>query len=432
MSRAKSVLTFVTGVPGVGKSWRESFYVVTEIIPELAEDSYIYTNLPLIKEVFVKHFKDESLYDRIVLIDNLEMERWRVSKSQKDPKKMLGPWSFFEGCKTSGSVFILDEIHELCNKKDNPRYRERWENFLATIRHLGFKSAEFLTQDEAAVAVEIKNRAGLKICLEDNESELDTFFKISMFDWYNLIAGHTRKYKKSFMECTYKKRGSGWTRKPMKEVRRYIDPLYFKFYDSFNHTSTTTEQGEAQKHEEKKPFEEHGLIGIYWWFLKRNCFNLGSRFVVLGLFMWITCFGGMALMIDQGIKSMVNAQKGMQKSNTKKKDSKKNTEVGGAGPMQKQNDSKKEAAARPGNDEMIAIVEDPETGAAVEVALPVALPVEIIPQIVMMTADYIMMDSGLVLEIGEDFRGSKLVRIDFKKRGVYTDDKVFHSINRTR
>ena len=148
--------------------------------------------------------------------------------------------------------------------------------------------------------------------------------------------------------------------------------------------------------------------------------------------MWITCFGGMALMIDQGIKSMVNAQKGMQKSNTKKKDSKKNTEVGGAGPMQKQNDSKKEAAARPGNDEMIAIVEDPETGAAVEVALPVALPVEIIPQIVMMTADYIMMDSGLVLEIGEDFRGSKLVRIDFKKRGVYTDDKVFHSINRTR
>jgi hypothetical protein len=421
MARSVSILNFLTGVPGVGKSWRAIWYLINEVIPELGENSKLYTNLPLNIPAFVEHFKDETLSERIVLIDNDEMRLWRESRKSKIEDQMLGPWTYFADRECSGAVFILDEIHELCNKKDPPKYREKWENFLATIRHRGFKFSEFLTQDEMAVATEIKNRAGIKVALEDNESELDGTFKIPLFDWYNLIACYTKKYKKSFLEKTYKKESSRWARKPMKEVRRYIDPEYFKFYDSFNHTSTTEEEGSKDKHEEIKPFEKLGFLKTHFWFFGRNFFSLFSRSAIAVFLVWLLLLGGLQTLMTKGVQSLTALSKPSQSTRQKSTPEK----------QEKILEYAKELEEEKKANEMVSEVkQDPLPNQHTNEInkLPLQAPEVVVKsplddiKIVMITNKYFMTADGLIHRVGDRIGEIQIMVIDYPKRGVLTSE----------
>ena len=412
MSRAKSVLTFVTGVPGVGKSYRQVYYLITEVIPEMSVDCKLYTNLPLNIDEISHHFKDSTLKERIVIIPDEEQKHWRDSKKVKGAEA-LGPWTYFRDKQTSGCILILDEIHELCINTDPQAHRDRWEEFLATVRHLGFMSVEFLTQAESEVARVIKSRAGIKVSLEDNESELDKFFKIPLYDWYNLNAKYTGTYKKSFLESTYKKKDGRWDRSPMKVIRRYIKPEYFKFYDSFNHTAGT--ETTADKHTEQKPYEKHSFIGMHLWFLKRNFIELIYKTtLVLGL-LWFAFGGGYQLIfnsfMDGVTKSMIkDDETGTHAS--KASESIDSTTSGSA-----QNTDNNDEASLESDSVDTAESEDIEDESSLD-------------KIVFISSSYIMTDKGKVLHVGDDFNGNKILKINYYKRGVLCSDTNFYTFDR--
>lgn len=430
MGRAKSVLTFVTGVPGVGKSYRQIYYIIKEIIPELREDAKIYTNLPLVKEKFVEYFEDESLNDRLVLISEEEQKGWRESKKIKGKADdVLGPWSYFRDKETSGCAFILDEIHELCRNTDPQAHKDRWEEFLATVRHLGFMSVEFLTQAEAEVARVIKSRAGIKVSLEDNESMLDKIFKIPLSDWYNLDAKYTGKYKKSYLESTYKKHDGRWSRKPMKSIRRYIDPKFFPFYDSYNHTAGT--ETTATKHEEIKPFQKHSFIGIHWWFIKRNFIELIYKGVLICFFFWFILLGGFQYCFTSFVSGLSGSL--MNSKNTDLTPEEIKTKQIENLEFAKEVESKRKNQEQELKKMDSKESEQKETVQNKEVFKTVVEPVKVKPllsKIVLITDHYIMTDDGKTLNVGDLFNKKKILKIDYIKRGIIDEDNNFTGFNR--
>ena len=473
MARAKSVLTFVTGVPGVGKSWRQVYYIIKEIIPDMPKDGILYTNLPLKKDEFASHFKDETLKERIVIISDEEQKLWRDSKkfksSSKDntvvvkiesslksssgvpsygasepdygestkafvceeseekeddkPSELLGPWSYFKGKKTSNCVLILDEIHELCRNTDPQFYKDQWEEFLATVRHLGFMSVEFLTQAEAEVARVIKSRAGVKVSLEDNESELDPFFKIPLSDWYNLKAKYVGKYTKTFLESTYKKKDGRWSRKALLEIRRSIDSFYFRFYDSFNHTVGTTS---TDKHEEKKPFQKHSFIGLHWWFIKRNCIALIYKLAICLFFLWVMS-GGYKTILSSFIGGMSKSAITQQTKKTVENDTDDSSNV-------RENMGKKENKESIKQVPKVEIIEKKLSPELLPEPVPEPVP-EPEPEpdpekIVFISGENIMTDLGRFLSVGDKINDKEILSIDFNKRGFYDEDNNFNSFAR--
>ncbi len=303
---------------------------------------------------------------------------------------------------------------------------------MATIRHLGFMSAEFLTQAEAEVARVIKSRAGVKVSLEDNESQLDKFFKIPLSDWYNLDAKYTGTYKKSFMERTYKKNDGRWNRTPMREIRRYIKPKYFGFYDSFNHTAGT--ETTASKHEEQKPFQKYSFWALHWWFIKRNFVELSYKLTLCGILFWFFILGGFNTCLNTfigGFKNSLSTKVQVHEDvNISNKKAEENLRF-----------SKELEAKNKKNNKQGLLKNEPlssnETGKNTKKNTKV-LPKEKPPEeatpeqekIVFLTKTYIMTDQGRTLQVGDKLNGKKIKLIDYKKRGVEDEDNNFIGFTR--
>ena len=299
-----AVITLTTGVPGCGKTYvRAARFIVDHFL--LDTDGHYYTNFPLnidaiINEVHSRQkilskfssffLKKPVIYDkqhyvkRLHIIPDYVLQAWRSHQS--------GPWEYFFSVDLKNAHIAIDEIHNFISKRDDSDkdYVKQWDDFLGEIRHRGC-TFEGITQDIDQVSSVFTGRCSLRLELIPCEDLRDPYFKILMSDWYNLKAAFTGSFHKTVFEVEKRKNGSG--RWKVNHTRRFlIIPDYFKFYNSYEASLQDKAHGISNSDAPLYEFQKRTKIGLFFWFIRKNFFNLFFRIILIFLFIWLCFFGG--------------------------------------------------------------------------------------------------------------------------------------------
>lgn len=313
-----SVIVITTGEPGAGKTYiRAARFLVDDFL--MNTDGIHISNFPLnVDEIasavfdkkniinnsffsrFFKRKKTLSIDDikkRIHIIPEDILISWRNQKS--------GPWDYFSDTDLKGAHIAIDEIHEIISFSKNQDYLDKWDEFLGQIRHRGC-TFEGLTQDLKAVHPCLVNRAGLRYELYPAENTRDPFFKILMYDWYQLKASFTGDFHKTVFQIEKKKSGSGKWR--VNHSRRFlILPDYFKFYNSFSVSHQEKENSSSTIDDNRTPqyeYQKYSRTGLFFWFVRKNFYTLSIRILIYSFFAWILLFGGLNTLLSVFIKTV--------------------------------------------------------------------------------------------------------------------------------
>lgn len=278
---------FLVGTPGSGKSYAITRDVVNRVLPET--DSIIWTNVPLKVDAIAEYVAKktgrhpEEFRYRIQILDKEELEIWRQGKG--------GPWDLVHAGVT-GVELIVDEIHNFCPAKVDPKRLDMWQKWLGEARHEGWRRILFISQHESKVGKPIRDHAELRIELTNTEHRRDPFFKIPVKHWRELVAKFlTGKYES---RCAWREsRSVGGKFIASHEESFGFDSEIFELYDSFSKPGGTTEEGSAKPIRE---FERRSHLGLLWWFFKRHPFAVVSRSAVLAFILFICTGGGGTLM----------------------------------------------------------------------------------------------------------------------------------------
>jgi len=303
---SRSVVTLTTAPAGTGKTYRRcAHFLVTELLPD-TELKHL-SNFPVKFEpwqdgqgnqkrglIEVCRLRDaateEEVLDRIELIPDWELQKWLDGSS--------GPWDTFKEKDLSGYHLAIDEIHNYCGKNTHVNIRKQWQTWLGELRHRGAR-IEFISQHPQKIAKEIREEAEILLELHSGETEHDPWFNISMADWYQVIARVTGKYRPCVFEVENRQQKSRWIKNSGVKFRFESD--LFETYDSFS----APIQGGGSGKLAKEPWQRLNGIQFFLWFLTRNLWCITSRFAIVGLFAWLSLFGG-------GAKSMTFAMEYMK------------------------------------------------------------------------------------------------------------------------
>ena len=319
-----AVITLTTGVPGCGKTYvRAARFIVDHFL--LDTDGHYYTNFPLnideiINEVhsrqkilskFSSFFLKKSVIHekeyyqkRLHIIPDYVLQAWRSHQS--------GPWEYFFSVDLKNAHIAIDEIHNFISKRDDSDkdYVKQWDDFLGEIRHRGC-TFEGITQDIDQVSSVFTGRCSLRLELIPCEDLRDPYFKIIMSDWYNLKAAFTGSFHKTVFEVEKRKNGSG--RWKVNYTRRFlIIPDYFKFYNSYEASLQDKANGITNSDAPLYEFQKRTKIGLFFWFIRKNFFNLFFRIILILLFIWLCFFGGFRYLIT----NYLSISNSISKSNT--------------------------------------------------------------------------------------------------------------------
>jgi len=295
MTRQRAVTTLTTGVAGAGKTYtRASRFLVDEFL--IDETGLIVTNFPLNVENITAEISKrtgreaEEVSKRIVIIPRDVELTWHKDINQGGS----GPWEWlYDNYSTeqlSGAHIAIDEAHHVCGVEHSGQHKKAWKAFCGELRHRGM-TIEFLTQDIAKIAKEIEREAGLWIQVTDEGSRRDPWFRIPLYEWYQLLAKMTGTERSGIWETELQKDGRRW--RVSLEKRYSRDPKYYKFYDSF---AAPKEGGEGVK--PKRLWEQKSAFSLWLWFVSRNFVQLASRFTVVGMLVFFAMGGG-RLVIDK-------------------------------------------------------------------------------------------------------------------------------------
>ena len=328
-----SVIVITTGEPGAGKSYiRAARFLVDDFL--MNTDGIHISNFPLNveaiasevaakknrfnKSFFARFIKRRSvitkadILKRIFIIPDDVLATWRNQTS--------GPWDYFSNSDLRGCHIALDEIHEIISLSKNQDYIDKWDEFLGQIRHRGC-TFEGLTQDLKAVHPCLVNRAGLRYEIYPAENTRDPFFKILMYDWYQLKAAFTGDFHKTIFQLEKKKSGSGKWR--VNHSRRFlIIPEYYKFYNSYSASHQERENSSDPIDDNRTPqyeFQKLSRTGVLFWFIRKNLISLILRLFAIITFMWILLFGGLnkiLIFFTRSITSVSSSSVAPTKKNT--------------------------------------------------------------------------------------------------------------------
>ena len=241
-------ITALIGAGGDGKS-----YIVTHDLAfnRLVKfDFNLVTNLPLrVKELaaFVAEQREctpEEIEKRIHIIDQDQLTAWKKGEG--------GPWDMqarFEDLhETTGqrTDFILDEIHLFCPKKRNKREND-WGYFLGEARHMHLQRVQFITQDPDEVSSLIYGRCHAKYELEKGDRRRTKPLGIPMSYIYETIASITGNYQPIVYRTEYIKKGGKLTQNH--EDAFGFDKRIFSLYDSHSAAGGASEAGETDRKE---------------------------------------------------------------------------------------------------------------------------------------------------------------------------------------
>ncbi len=319
-------ISFLTGTPGSGKSYAMARYLVTERLPN--SEAKILCNLPLDVDAIAEHVAEkkgctaDEVAERIVILEPERLKRWKQGNG--------GPWELVQelgngDAGMGGWDFILDECHNFCKRSQSKRM-PMWEEWLGEVRHEGWASMLFISQDEAKVGKPITMHAEIRVELTNSATRRDPWFRIPLGDWYELAASFTGSYESRTWKTEYRKVAGKWSRKAEHSEVFGIDPFYFQFYQSFSKPGGGAAAGSvtvSKREWEKRPRlttvrDENGkrVLPTWGWFLRRHVFALGSRFAVVGGVAYLMMGGasqGMGLMLhgmQQAVKA--NGLKGVE------------------------------------------------------------------------------------------------------------------------
>lgn len=217
----------------------------------------VITNLPLnVSEIAAEVSRKtgqsaESVAARVHLIDADTLQRWRtpskvIGDNDKPVMVVHGPWEFSDDF-AAKSDFILDECHIYCPRKGvgSVLFQKPWQDFLGEARHRGYRRLVFVTQDEAKVGTSILEHAELRYELTNAERLRDPWFRISLGDWFELVASITRKYQSSVALTEYRRLVGKM--KIVHSERIALDPFFFKFYRSHEVAGGGSETGQVDR-----------------------------------------------------------------------------------------------------------------------------------------------------------------------------------------
>lgn len=313
-----SVIILTTGQPGAGKSYSRVRWLVTDFLPN-SSGHYI-TNLPLNIDLICEHLakktgKDFSyFYNRLHVIPDEELKSWRdlalldkqeLTKIKDD--KGFRPGEYFSTFDLQGAHIAIDEFHRYCSKSDPILLKKIWNDWFAEVRKLGC-TFEAITQDINQVPRDFFGKVGQKIDLAPFANTRDPFFKIKMYDWYQLRGGLTGFIDSSIEEVESIKDISNTGGVKWKESRRDrygMDSSIFVFYNSFQKSDNSNKV---------QDFSCPALVykkRIIFWFLRRNFFSIFGRIFLVVLVSWLCFFGGLGLFIE----GFLNSSKKIASSN---------------------------------------------------------------------------------------------------------------------
>jgi hypothetical protein len=340
-SSSPATVKFTVGVPGSGKSYTRTRWIIEEFIPN--EEGILYTNLPLNKPVIVDHFvkkgySEKVLNERIQIIPEDTLKLWQVLEvvdkagNQMPPKndsftayeegtnaalldytdkqyEFVGPWLYFQDKDIEGSHILFDEIQNFVNMRSYRGLKTLWGNWLSTIRHTG-ATIEFMTQREARVPKEVKEIAETRLDIVPNKSERLKYLPILNYDYYQLCKGLFNMDLNSSTVFESSASAGGKLKKGTPKKYRF-DPRFFKFYN----TSGESGKGDSRK---KEPWEKLSKFGLIRWFVGRNWQSciLASLYATA---LYFICFSGGFLKFQHWIQNNVGGNANSIEYKAKKK-----------------------------------------------------------------------------------------------------------------
>lgn len=319
-----ATLIFTTGEPGAGKTYiRCARFLVDDFLvnsdgvhisnfpvyPDKVADSVVKRSNFFKKGILAKitapfrrkqnKITKEEILKRIHVIPEDVLKSWRSEES--------GPWEYFNGCDLKHAHIAIDEIHNYLSVTSSEEHLKKWDEFLGEIRHRGC-TIEGLTQDPSAVSPVFKNRAGLNLDLVPRLKLRDPIFKVPYADWYELVAGFTGIYRPCILQQEYG-RVFGNKRKVNHTTYFYLDPEYFCFYNSYSASHAEKENGvvDDKNRSPEHEYQRRTKLGLIYWFVWGNFYNLISRILLFIFLMWLCFFGGLQKIINGMVEGMSGA-----------------------------------------------------------------------------------------------------------------------------
>ena len=314
-----STIKFTNGVPGAGKSYSRSVWLVTDFLSNESGD--VYTNLPLNIDNICDYLEErgydrDRIRERIKLIPTEQLAIWKktnpdtgmparnekynasldVDSESKDycekQYQFQGPWLYFQDKDVSGAHIIFDEIQELVHTRSSKKLQTEWNDWLATIRHENC-TIEFMTQMESRVPKAISGIAETRVEILPLRTQRIPILGIMNYDFYQVIKRVLDINMNGSFVQEFRCDMGGKKTKSGRPLKYRFKPKYFKFYDSFNKTTSKDKKGERKK----EPWELHSSIGIVLWFFKRNLFQSLLGFAMAAGFLWLVAFNGVQKII---------------------------------------------------------------------------------------------------------------------------------------
>lgn len=415
MIKYNAVCISTTGAPGSGKTYsRCAKFLVDWWLPEEKGDHW--SNFPINMEALEKRHPGAS--QRVFVIPDDELKSWRDFESET-PR---GPWDFFKDYDLTGAHIAIDECHKWLPRagKGNQKNAKRWEDWLSEIRHRKC-TVEFLSQDPQKVNKVVDFVSTVRINLVNSEDKRDPLFSILMGDWYEVGAYFGGTYETTIWQTESRRINGKWIEG---EITRFkLTPDYYEFYNSYN-VETSSDNKPV---ENPREFQKRGRVVFWWWFFKRNWFRLSSRLALACVVFWLCFFGGMTFVINEFLayiktRSAPPVAKNEEKPEVKKITTTKTVSQGKEiSPADAFHRETTDLAAIAGGDkvkkpnietvrsETLAhkSLENPPSAEAQQKALP---------RVALVSADFISLDDGQLLMVGEKLNEWSLYSIEYQRR----------------
>lgn len=288
-----AVIRLTTGKPGDGKTWSIVRRTCKEWIPD-KEVGTLWTNLPLKLDELsafaqAKHgLTDDELRSKIRVIPQEEIDRWRRGSS--NPAIYFQMIAEDEDCNPlDKSHVIIDEAGKIwpSNSRktaDEKRAIDAVAEWLATIRHEG-ATIELICQDSRQIDRKLVQMVGEHLVMNNTAEEKEPIGGCRKGDWYQLYSGLFLRESITWIRCT-RSLPQGEKLEAVETSTAWLDPLWFKYYDSYN------KPGAESGTRRKQPWERMNALALVGWFILNNLPNLAIRAAGVSFVAWLCFFGG--------------------------------------------------------------------------------------------------------------------------------------------
>lgn len=270
------------------------------------------SNMPMkpqaLAEYCTRHYGDDRrAQERVIRIPDEMLAAWRKpivkQKCSMTGEVTLlntdGPWDVFGPGKLwplSGTHIAIDEAHLYIPSAENLEKRRMWRDWLRELGHHG-ATVEFITQNLEGLDKQVDKISEIRYTIEARASDKDPYLKIPMADWYEVKGKFTGEWRPWVRQREKRRIDKGWQNLDSKQAE--LRPEFFALYESYSRPQTEEGEGDSDEavHVVEHEFQRRSWPSLLVWFARRNVDRLLYAFAFLCGFTWLTCFGGIPLLL---------------------------------------------------------------------------------------------------------------------------------------